>query len=185
MSQIVTGTNSGVGLSLTVKLAATHRVFAGMRGVSETKRAALDAAASAAGVSDNVIVTEMDVNSDASVKTAVAAAVAAGGGRIDVLVNNAGYTVFGSVEFLDMEPMQSMMNTNFFGAVRCTKAVLPYMRKQRSGKIAYVSSVGGIWGQPFNDVYCASKFAMEGMVECQAPVFNAFGVSVTSVQPGG
>ena len=185
MLQIVTGTNSGVGLSLTVKLAATHRVFAGMRGVSKTKRAALDAAASAAGVSDNVMVTELDVNSDASVETAVAAAVAAGGGRIDVLVNNAGYTVFGSVEFLGMETMQSMMNTNFFGAVRCTKAVLPYMRKQRSGKIVYVSSVGGTVGQPFNDVYCASKFAIEGLVESQAPVFNSFGVSVTSVQPGG
>ena len=68
--------------------------------------------------------------------------------------------------------------------IRCQKVVLPYMRSQKSGKIINISSVGGIWGQPFNDIYCASKFALEGMVESQAPLFRTFGVYTSCVQPG-
>jgi NAD(P)-dependent dehydrogenase (short-subunit alcohol dehydrogenase family) len=180
---IVTGTNSGVGLALAVRLAASHRVFAGMRGVSAAKREALDKAAADAGVTANITVCDLDVNSDESVNSAIGAAIQETG-RCDVLVNNAGYSVFGSVEMVSMETMQAQLNTNVLGVIRCTKAVLPIMRKQKSGKIINVSSVGGVWGQPFNDIYCASKFAVEGLVESQAPLFKTFGVSVTSVQPG-
>eukprot|EP00122_Pirum_gemmata_P015413 Pgem_evm1s14406 len=111
-------------------------------------------------VSDKVKVTEMDVNVDTSVEKAIKEIIDREK-RIDILVNNAGYSVFGSVEFLSMEDCQRQFNTNFFGVIRCQKAVLPFMRAQKSGRIINLSSVGGIWGQPFNDVYCASKFALE------------------------
>eukprot|EP00913_Durusdinium_trenchii_P001405 g1300.t1 len=83
-----------------------------------------------------------------------------------------------------MDAVKAQFETNLFGVIRCQKAVLPYMREQKSGKIINISSVGGIWGQPFNDVYCASKFALEGMVESQAPVFKTFGVYCSCVEPG-
>jgi len=105
-------------------------------------------------------------------------------GRVDVLVNNAGYSQAGSVEMMSMEQMKAQLETNLFGVIRCHKVVLPYMRSQKSGKIINISSVGGIWGQPFNDIYCASKFALEGMVESQAPLFRTFGVYTSCVQPG-
>lgn len=179
---IVTGTNSGVGLALVVRLASTYRVFAGMRGISATKREALDKACTDAGVSQNVTVCDIDVNSDDSVNTTIASAIQETG-RCDVLVNNAGYSVFGSIEMVSMDTMQQQLNTNVLGVIRCTKAVLPQMRKQKSGKIIYVSSVGGVWGQPFNDIYCASKFAVEGLAESQAPLFKTFGVkNITYMQ---
>jgi NAD(P)-dependent dehydrogenase (short-subunit alcohol dehydrogenase family) len=179
---IVTGTNSGLGLALAIQLAkSSHKVYAGMRSIA--KAGALNEAAAAAGVTDNISVIEMDVNSDESVASAVDA-VMDESGRCDVLVNNAGYSVFGSVEMLDMQTMLDQLNTNLFGVIRTTKAVLPTMRSQKSGKIINISSVGGVWGQPFNDIYCASKFAVEGLVESQAPLFKQFGVHVSSVQPG-
>ena len=180
---LITGTNSGVGLALSVQMASTHRVFAGMRGVSGEKRKALDEAASGAGVDSNITVIEIDVCSDSSVETAVKDMLAQTG-RCDVLVNNAGYSVFGSVEMVSMETVIAQYQTNVFGVIRMQQAVLPTMREQRSGKIINVSSVGGVWGQPFNDVYCGSKFALEGMSEAQAAVFRTFGVHITCVQPG-
>merc|ERR1711991_109627 len=84
-----------------------------------------------------------------------------------------------------MDAVQAQFNTNVFGVIRCQKAVLGTMCQQRSGKIINISSVGGVWGQPFNDIYCASKFAVEGMSEAQAPVFRSLGISITNVQPGG
>lgn len=81
-----------------------------------------------------------------------------------------------------MDAVQAQFNTNVFGVIRCQKAVLGTLCQQRSRKIINISSVGGVWGQPFNDVYCASKFAIEGLAESQAPVFRTFGVYVTSVQ---
>lgn len=144
----------------------------------------LVSAAEAEGVSANITTDEMDINSDDSVRQSMARFEAQFGRGPDVLVNNAGYALFGSVEMLSMSQMQAQMNANFFGCVRTSMAVLPSMRAQRSGKIVNVSSIGGVHGQPFNDIYCASKFAVEGMVEAQAPLFRSFGVFVTSVQPG-
>eukprot|EP00450_Noctiluca_scintillans_P011024 CAMPEP_0194495176 /NCGR_PEP_ID=MMETSP0253-20130528/12865_1 /TAXON_ID=2966 /ORGANISM="Noctiluca scintillans" /LENGTH=288 /DNA_ID=CAMNT_0039336395 /DNA_START=270 /DNA_END=1136 /DNA_ORIENTATION=+ len=183
---VVTGTNSGVGLSLSVLLAKDgFQVFAGMRGVSSEKSAPLHAAVAEAGVDVSLVETiELDVNSDESVTQAFEA-ILQKTGRVDVLVNNAGYSIFGSVEQLGMDAIQAQFNTNVYGVIRCQKAVLGAMRQQRSGKIINISSVGGVWGQPFNDVYCASKFAIEGLAESQAPLFRTFGVYVTNVQPGG
>ncbi|CAK9017892.1 unnamed protein product [Durusdinium trenchii] len=178
---VVTGANSGLGLALSVKLAKSHLVLAGMRNL--TKKDQLLEAAAAASVAANVKPVELDVNVDASVEGSLAPALKEAG-RVDVLVNNAGYSQAGSVEFLSMDAVKAQFETNLFGVIRCQKAVLPYMREQKSGKIINISSVGGIWGQPFNDVYCASKFALEGMVESQAPVFKTFGVYCSCVEPG-
>lgn len=181
---LITGTNSGVGLALAVKMASDHRVFAAMRGLSTAKRSALDEAASQAGVTSNLEVVELDVTSDESVQSAVASMLERTEGRCDVLVNNAGFSVFGSVEMVSMEAIKEQFETNVYGVMRCQQAILPTMRKQRAGKIINISSIGGIWGQPFNDVYCASKFALEGMSESQAALFRTFGVHVTCVEPG-
>lgn len=178
---IITGTNTGVGLALSVKMASNHIVYAGMRSLA--KKDALIAAAVEAKVEANVRPFEVDVNSDESVEKAFAA-IAEEAGRVDVLVNNAGYSVFGCVEMLDMAACKGQFETNFFGVIRCQQAVLPLMRQQKSGKIINMSSVGGVWGQPCNDVYCASKFALEGMTESQAAVFRTFGVHTSLVQPG-
>jgi len=86
---------------------------------------------------------------------------------------------------LTLEKMKEQFETNFFGAVMAMKAVLPHMRAQKSGRIINVSSIGGIWGQPFNDVYCASKFALEGFSESMAPVYSQFGIKISMIEPGG
>ncbi|CAJ1425220.1 unnamed protein product [Effrenium voratum] len=201
---LVTGANSGLGLALAVKLAKNHLVFAGMRALS--KKDALVEAATQAAVSENLRPLELDVNSDASVDAL--GPVLKEAGRVDVLVNNAGYSQAGSVEFISISDGgderelstlrppgawvgarreragEAQMETNLFGVIRCQKACLPFMRAQKSGKIINISSVGGVYGQPFNDIYCASKFALEGMIESQAPVFRTFGVYVSCVQPG-
>lgn len=179
---VVTGSNSGLGLALAIKLARNHIVFAGMRSLE--KAGPLQEAAAQANVAENVRPIELDVNSDSSVEASLGTAIGSVG-RVDVLINNAGYSQVGSVEFMDMDAMRAQMDTNLFGVIRCQKAVLPFMRQQKSGKIVNISSIGGIWGQPFNDIYCASKFAVEGLSESQAALFRTFGVRVTCVEPGG
>jgi NAD(P)-dependent dehydrogenase (short-subunit alcohol dehydrogenase family) len=160
---MVTGTNSGVGLSLVVQLAtAGYAVWATMRSLGKADD--LVAALTAAGVRDRVTVDECDVASDESVVASVGRLLEAHGGRVDVLVNNAGYSVFGSVEFLDMATMKAQFETNFFGVIRAQQAVLPAMRAQGSGKIINITSVGGIWGQPFNDVCVRSTSLGAGAV---------------------
>merc|ERR1719317_1380002 len=104
--------------------------------------------------------------------------------RVDVLVNNAGYAEFGNIETLSVSDFRSQYETNVFGVVAMCKAVIENMRKRRSGRIINVSSVGGIWGQPFNDAYCSSKFALEGLTETMAPVYRQFGVHCSLVEPG-
>ncbi|CAE7830187.1 RDH8 [Symbiodinium microadriaticum] len=168
-------------MALSVKLARNHLVFAGMRSLA--KRDSLLEAATKAEVSGNVRAIEVDVNTDASVENGLVPALKEAG-RVDVLVNNAGYSQAGSVEMLAMEAMKAQMETNLYGVIRCQKAVLPFMRQQKAGKIINISSVGGIWGQPFNDIYCASKFALEGLTESQAALFRTFGVHVSCVEPG-
>lgn len=180
---LITGTNSGLGLSIAVKMSKTHRVYAGMRSISKGEK--LQETLKESGEPSNVVVTEIDVNSDESVTKAFEKMLEETKGRLDVLVCNAGYSVMGSVEFLSLERCQEQFNTNFFGVIRCQKAALPAMRAQKSGKIIAISSVGGVWGQPFCDVYCASKFAVEGLFESQVALFRTFGIRLSSVQPGG
>ncbi len=96
-------------------------------------------------------------------------------------MNNAGYAQAGVIEGLTLEECYKQFETNFFGVIRTTKAVLPSMRNRKSGRVIAVTSVGGLQGTPFNDIYCASKFAVEGLYESMASVYKAFNVHVVLV----
>jgi len=179
---LITGCSSGVGMHVAAQSAAAGgRVYASMR--NPEKAGPLKALAAAAGVTLHVI--PLDVQDESTVRRAVAA-IEAEAGRIDVLINNAG---FGSVRTLEQAtPPQitDILDVNFFGAVRCIRAVLPGMRAQRSGWIVSVSSVGGLVGQPLNEIYCAAKFALEGLVESMATYMEpCFGIRMTLIEPAG
>jgi NAD(P)-dependent dehydrogenase (short-subunit alcohol dehydrogenase family) len=177
---LVTGCSTGVGLHTAVRLAdAGFTVVATMR--DPGKQQALFDEAARAGVS--IEVAPLDVCSQASIDAAVAG-VMARHGRIDVLVNNAGAGFLGSVEQTSDADLRRTMETNFFGVWNVTKAVLPHMRAAGSGRIISVTSVGGLLGQPFNEAYCAAKFAVEGMMEGLTPLARQFGVQVCLVEPG-
>ena len=179
---VITGASGGLGASLAIVAAkAGHRVYATMRDVG--KRATLDRAAMTAKV--EIPVLALDVADAASVNAAVAEVIAREG-RIDVLVNNAGAGFARATEQASLEDIAGIMDVNFMGVVRTTKAVLPHMRATRSGHIVNISSVGGLVGQPFNEVYCASKFALEGYTESLACyVQPRFNVRFTLIEPGG
>ncbi len=179
---LITGTSSGLGVSIAVQAAkAGHTVYATMRNLA--KRDTLDAAASAAGVSLKVLA--LDVQDDDSVTAAVDEIIQAEG-RIDTLINNAGAGFVRTTEQASLDDINWVMDVNFTGVVRCTKAVIPHMRKARAGHVVTISSVGGLVGQPFNEIYCAAKFAVEGYTEALACyVTPNFGIHFTTVEPGG
>ena len=104
-------------------------------------------------------------------------------GRIDVLINNAGMGIGGPLEFATEEEIREQMDANFMGLVHCVDAVLPYMRKQGSGKIIALSSIGGLMGLPFQGFYSASKFAIEGYCEALRLETKPFGITVTVIRP--
>ncbi|MDC0738998.1 SDR family oxidoreductase [Cognatishimia sp. SS12] len=184
MSKIVliTGTSTGLGISIAVQAAkAGHQVYASMRNLD--KRAALDAAAAEANVAISVL--QLDVQNMASVEAAVAKIIDAEG-RIDVLVNNAGAGYVRTLEQASEADINWVMDVNFMGVVRCTKAVMPHMRKARAGHVITISSVGGLVGQPFNEIYCGAKFGVEGFTEALASyVTPAFGINFSVLEPGG
>ncbi|MEP3276098.1 MAG: SDR family oxidoreductase [Stappiaceae bacterium] len=179
---LITGTSTGLGISIAVDAAkAGHKVYASMRNLE--KRGGLDEASQAAGVELDVL--QLDVRDAGTILAAVDRIVEAEG-RIDTLVNNAGVGFVRSTEQASEDDINWVMDVNFMGVVRCTKAVLPYMRKQRRGHVLTVSSVGGLVGQPFNEIYCGSKFAVEGYMESLASyVGPSFGLHFTVVEPGG
>ncbi len=179
---LITGTSTGLGVSLAVQAAqAGHRVYASMRDLG--KRGALDNAAAAAGVALQVV--QLDVQDGASI-TAAVGHILAQEGRLDVLINNAGAGFVRTIEQASEAEAAWVMDVNFMGVARCTKAVLPQMRQQGSGHIVTISSVGGLVGQPFNELYCAAKFAVEGFMESLASyVTPHFGVQFSVVEPGG
>ncbi len=179
---LITGTSSGLGIELSVQAAqAGHKVYATMRNLG--KRAALDQAASDAGVSLEVL--QLDVQDSASIASAVDTIVAENG-HIDVLINNAGAGFVRSTEQASEAEINWVMDVNFMGVVRCTKAVLPHMRARRQGHVIAISSVGGLVGQPFNEIYCAAKFAVEGYMESLASYITpSFGLDFSLVEPGG
>src|SRR4249919_711058 len=163
-SVIITGANRGIGLNTALAFArAGYQVFATMRNPDkavELKKKILEE-------SLNVVVLAMDVDSDESVNLAMDS-ILKKKGPVDVLVNNAGIEVHGSVEETEMADFKSVMETNYFGVLRCTKKVLPSMRIQRSGCIINISSVAGrIANSPLGP-YMASKFALEAISETLA-----------------
>lgn len=178
---LITGTSTGLGISLAVGAAkAGFTVYATMRNLS--KREALDAAAEDSGVALNIM--QLDVTNIDTIKACVDTIIT-NDGKIDALINNAGAGFVRTTEQATEEEVQWVMDVNFMGVMRCTKAVLPHMRKARAGRIINISSMGGLVGQPFNEVYCAAKFAVEGYTESLASyVGPAFGIDFTVVEPG-
>jgi len=177
---IVTGTSTGIGFAAAVALArAGHDVFATMREPGRSPE--LENFAKKDRV--RITVLPLDVDSDASVSAGVAKVLEARG-RIDVLVNNAGIASVGSVEETPINEFRRVMETNYFGALRCTQAVLPGMRVQRSGHIINVSSVAGRMASAGQSAYCASKFALEALSESLATEVKPFNIRVSIVEPG-
>ncbi|WP_369362493.1 SDR family oxidoreductase [Streptomyces sp. CG4] len=172
---LITGTSSGIGLATAVAAARSGwQVIATMRDTA--KAGPLLAAAEAAGVT--VDVRALDVTDPASVEACLA-----GLDRLDALVNNAGAGHVGTLEQESVENVRAVMEVNFFGVLHVTKSALPLLRASK-GRVLTVTSVGGVIGQPFNEAYCAAKFAVEGFMESLAPVAATVGVSVSVVEPG-
>lgn len=177
---LITGTSTGLGFAAAVSLArAGHDVFATMRNPARSPELAQFAAKEQLPIT----VLALDVDDDASVAAGVAQIVTARG-HIDVLVNNAGIGKLGSVEETPLAEFRSTMETNYFGVLRCTKAVLPGMRARRSGRIINVSSVAGKLATPGQSAYCASKFALEALSEVLAGEVRPFNIRVNVLEPG-
>jgi NAD(P)-dependent dehydrogenase (short-subunit alcohol dehydrogenase family) len=132
---------------------------------------------------EQVLVTELDVVNPDSVKAAVKKTLAIFGG-IDVMVNNAGYGYYEIFEELEIDELKKEIDVNLYGVLRTCQAVLPQMRKQRSGHIINISSIGGSVGTAGRSAYSASKFALNGMSECMAQEVGPFGIKVTVLEPG-
>jgi NAD(P)-dependent dehydrogenase (short-subunit alcohol dehydrogenase family) len=179
---IVTGSSSGFGLLTAVELAkAGFRVVASMRDLG--RRELLDKAANSAGVRAKIDIRQLDVT-HFSVMPEFVEHVIHDYGRIDVLLNNAGFAVAGFIEDLELEEIRAQFETNFFGHVALTKAVLPVMRQQRSGHIIMVSSISGLHGSPTISSYSSSKHALEGWSESLRIEVNSLGIKVVLVEPG-
>src|SRR5579863_3337046 len=179
---LVTGASSGFGLLTSVELAkAGFRVVATMRDLGRRER--LDQAVAAAGVGVKVDVRALDVTKCDTLLGFVDAVVR-DYGRVDVLVNNAGFAVAGFAEDIKLDELRLQFETNFFGAVAMTKAVLPTMRRQRSGHIIQVSSIAGLLGSVTVSSYSASKHALEGWSESLRMELNSLGIKVVLVEPG-
>ena len=179
---LVTGSSSGIGLLTAVELArAGFRVVASMRDLGRRQR--LDQAAAAAGVAARLDVRRLDITEFDRIGEFIAQ-LERDYGRLDVLVNNAGFAVAGFAEDLLLEELRQQFETNFFGEVAVTKAVLPIMRRQRSGHIIMVSSIGGRISAPVIGAYDSSKFALEGWSESLRIETRALGIHVVLVEPG-
>lgn len=177
---LVTGTSTGIGLATAITLArAGHTVWAGMRNLD--RGGALQETVAKERLP--VTVVELDVDSDASVE-AVFSKLLADQGRIDVLVNNAGIGGGGPVELIPLSLFRQIMETNYFGSLRCIKAVLPAMRQRGSGCIVNVTSIAGRFGSALQSAYAGSKWALEGLSEALAQELKPFGVRVAIVEPG-
>ena len=179
---IVTGSSSGFGLLTCVELVkAGFRVVASMRDLARRER--LDQAAAAAEVSAKIDVRSLDITNFEAIRGFLESVVR-DYGRVDVLVNNAGFAVAGFAEDIQLEELRLQFETNFFGAVAMSRAVLPVMRRQRSGHIIQISSISGVHGALTVSSYAASKHALEGWSESLRLEVNSLGIKVVLVEPG-
>jgi NAD(P)-dependent dehydrogenase (short-subunit alcohol dehydrogenase family) len=180
MSQVwfITGAGRGIGAH-TVKAAlqAGHRVVATARSLEQLRSAHADAP------QERLALAALDLTDRAQIDAAVQAALERFG-RIDVLVNNAGYGLLGNFEEVQDEAIERQFATNVFGLMHVMRAVLPVMRRQRSGRVFNLSSIAGTIGFQGASVYCASKFAVEGLSASIAMEVERFGITVTLVEPG-
>src|SRR6266849_7043672 len=177
---LITGATDGLGKAAALLLAERgYRVFAAGR--SAEKRAQLDALAREKKLPLETL--ELDVCNDASVKAGVLSALDKAG-AIDVLINNAGLVYAGAVEDLRMEDWRRQFETNFFGVIRVTQAVLPHMRERRKGRILMMSSVSGFLTPPTQGAYSASKNAIEALSNALRYELYPFGIQTILIQPG-
>ncbi|GJE28164.1 oxidoreductase [Methylobacterium organophilum] len=172
---LVTGASSGIGEATALKLKALgYTVFGAARRVDRMQSLAR------AGIQ----VLAMDVTDEASMQAGVAEIVAKAG-RIDVLVNNAGYGSYGAVEDVPLAEARAQFDVNVFGAVRLTQLVLPQMRAQRAGTIVNITSMGGKIHTPLGAWYHGTKFALEAISDCLRLEVQPFGIDVVVIEPGG
>jgi NAD(P)-dependent dehydrogenase (short-subunit alcohol dehydrogenase family) len=182
---LVTGTSSGFGRLIAETLARKNfQVFATMRNVKgRNVAAAREIAELAQRESLSLQTLELDVTDDASLESAVSKAVLQCG-RLDVLVNNAGFGIMDLAETVTMPQAQRQFDTNFFGVLRMNRAVLPVMKRQRSGLLLHVSSGAGRLAIPGMGLYCASKFAMEALAETYRYELASQGIDSVVIEPG-
>ncbi len=177
---LVTGCSSGIGFETALALAReNYFTFASMRNTDKAGKIQEIAKKE----SLNLEVIELDVDKEESVKSAVKK-IQEQKGRIDVLVNNAGYGLFGCVEDISIEELKEQFETNFFGVVRIIQEIAPIMRKIGSGIIVNISSVAGRIGFPGTPAYISSKFALEGLSECMRYELSPFGIKTIAIEPG-
>jgi len=179
---VITGTSSGIGLLTAIEFARNgYQVVASMRDPGRRDR--LNEAAQLANLHDKIDVRQLDVT-DFGHSALVLENIARDYGGIDVLVNNAGFSMTGFAEDMSLDELRRQFDTNFFGPVAMTKAVLPIMRKQHSGHIIQVASVAGRVGNPLLSAYCSSKFALEGWSESVRMETSSLGIRIVLVEPG-
>jgi NAD(P)-dependent dehydrogenase (short-subunit alcohol dehydrogenase family) len=180
---LITGTSAGFGLLATVELAKRGwRVIATMRNLE--RKGPLEAALAQSGAAQNVAIIQLDVTVAVSIAKGVAETLAITDGFLDAVVHNAGVAAGGAFEDIPEAEIRRVMETNLFGIMALTRALLPTFRKQRSGRIVVVSSESGLTGQPGNSIYVASKWAVEGWGESLAFEVGQFGIEVIMVEPG-
>ena len=177
---LVTGSSSGIGFETALLLARNgFHTYASMRNLEKAK----DLIQITSKENLPLQVLQLDVDDDKSVKDAIYK-IENEQGRIDVVVNNAGYLLIGPLEALSIEEFKEQFETNFFGVIRVIKEVLPIMRRQRAGTIVNISSLAGRIGLPLNSPYVSSKFALEGLSESMAYEIEQFGIKVVLIEPG-
>lgn len=180
---LITGTSTGFGHLTTELLAARGwRVFATMRDLK--RKDSLERVLKAASLSERVSFVQLDVTDQASIEAAAKSILAETGNTLDAVVHNAGIAVAGVLEDLPEAEIRHVMETNFFGVLSLTRALLPTFRAQRHGRIVLVSSQAALAGQPGNSMYCASKWALEGWAESLAYEVDPFGIDVAVIEPG-
>lgn len=174
----ITGSARGLGRSITqAALAAGYQVAATARNPEQLKEFTEK-------FPDQILPLPLDVTSKEQIQQAVAQTIARFG-RIDVLVNNAGFGITGAAEAFTDEQVRSQLETNLYGPIEITRAVLPHMRQQRSGRILQISSIGGRIGTPGLSIYQAAKFGLSGFAESLSREVLPLGIHVTCVEPGG
>jgi NAD(P)-dependent dehydrogenase (short-subunit alcohol dehydrogenase family) len=177
---LVTGSSSGIGFETALLLSKSgFHTYASMRNLEKSKN--ITEIVNTENLPLRVI--QLDVNDDISVKNAINKIIAENG-RIDVIINNAGYGLFSPIEDITLDQVKEQFETNFFGVVRLVKEVLPVMRKQRNGIIVNVSSGAGRVGIPLFSAYVATKFALEGLSESMRYELKEFGINIIIIEPG-
>ena len=177
---LVTGSSSGIGFESCIALAKDgYRTFASMRDIK--KAGEIEAIAKKENLPIDVI--QLDVDNEESIVSAIKQ-IASDGGRLDVLVNNAGYGQFGCTEDVSVDDFRKQFETNFFSIIRIIQEVSPIMRNQNSGIIVNISSVIGRMGLPGFPAYISTKYALEGLSECLRYELGQFGIKVTLIEPG-